>query len=105
MNLTEAKEICKSLLGETFSTIVERGDYHLIPEEIRIVCSAACNGDEEANVVQGCIPEEMQYIGLYHNTMKMYNPEIADKVTKEGRKVLDELLEKRKIDKHNTDKI
>ncbi len=71
MELIKAKEIVKTLLGKHLSDIVKSEDD--ITEAIRLVCLAACHNDDEAIEIQKCIPNEMEFIGLYPFEMKAYN--------------------------------
>ena len=70
MELSEAKDIVRQLYCGSFEATMKLPNTHLHGEAIRLVCEAACDGDEEARGVQTCIPREMSYMGLYPHIME-----------------------------------
>jgi len=72
MNLKEAKNIVRQLAGETLASVAKRKDNIDYNEAIRLVCAAPLN-DEEAKILQGCIPSDMAFMGLYPHVMKSFD--------------------------------
>lgn len=99
--LTEAKDIVRQMYPGSLEATLKLPNSHLHADAIRLVAEAACKGDKEARAILSCIPEGLHFMGLYPHAMKTfdYNPEIAENVTEEGRKILKKMAESIRIAK------